>query len=165
MRTEFRRVDTEAEIRSLLAFDRKVFCPSDRFPPAYWKELESYWMLVDGTKAGCCAFELNVDFQEDIRADEVNPPCAGSLFIASTAILPRFQGLGLGRLLKAWEIAYARRHGFERIVTNTRRGNAAMIALNREFRFRKIRTTPDYYFDPPDATVVMELRLQPGLRK
>ena len=33
----------------------------------------------------------------------------------------------IGRLLKSWQIAYARRHGFTRIVTNHRAGNRRII--------------------------------------
>ena len=160
MHTEFRPADPEHEMRSLLAFDRKVFRPSDRFDKSYWRTLEVYWMLAAGVKVGCCAFETHVDFGEDSREDGLNPPMRGSLFIATTGILPRFQGRGFGRLLKAWEIAYAGYHGFHRIVTNTRKRNTAMIAMNRGFGFRILRTSPAYYDDPPDATVVMELRLQ-----
>jgi len=159
MRTEFRPVDPEREMRSLMAFDRKVFRPSDRFDREYWKMLDTYWLIAKGVKVGCCAFEANVDFQEDFRDDGLNPPLPGTLFIATTGILPRFQGQGLGRLLKSWEVAYARFHGFNRILTNTRKRNTRMIGLNRAFGFRIIRTSPGYYYDPPDATVVMELRL------
>jgi ribosomal protein S18 acetylase RimI-like enzyme len=101
-----------------------------------------------------------VDFQEDINQGGINPRLKGSLYISTTGILPRFRGIGLGGLLKCWEISYARYHGFNRIVTNTRQRNVAMIKLNRKFGFRMIRTTPAYYSDPPDATVVMELRLR-----
>jgi ribosomal protein S18 acetylase RimI-like enzyme len=73
--------------------------------------------------------------------------------------LPKHQGAGLGRLLKSWEVAYARYHGFHRIVTNTRKCNARMIALNRAFGFRILRTSPGYYSGPTDSTVVMELRV------
>ena len=133
-----------------MAFDRKVFPPSDRFPASYWKQLESYWLLVDGVNSGCCAFEPHTGFEDPLR---------GSLYIATTGILPKFQRQGLGALLKSWEVAYARRHGFQRIVTNTRKKNRAMIALNRRFGFEIIRTVPRYYADPVDATVVMELLL------
>jgi ribosomal protein S18 acetylase RimI-like enzyme len=34
-----------------------------------------------------------------------------------------------------------------------------MIALNERFGFRVIRTTPRYYSDPVESTVVMELRI------
>jgi ribosomal protein S18 acetylase RimI-like enzyme len=146
-------------MRSLLAFDRKVFREPDWFPAEYWRICEAYWMLVDRRKVGCCAFQKNVDFQEDIREDGLNPRRKGSLYISTTGILPQFQGMGFGQLLKSWQIAYARHHGFTRIVTNTRRGNAAMIRLNRKFGFRTVRSTPRYYCDPTEATVVMELDL------
>jgi len=158
MRTEFRKAVLPGEIRSLMAFDRKVFPPSDLFDAAAWKTYESYWMFVDGVKVGCCAFEKHVDFQEDVRG--VNVPRKGSLYISSTGILPKFQSQGLGALLKCWEIAYARHHGFTRIVTNTRKRNLTMIKLNRKFGFRVVRTTPCYYSDPADSTVVMELLLR-----
>jgi len=157
--TEFRKATLPRELRALMAFDRKAFPRSDLFDAAAWKSYESYWMVVDGVKVGCCAFEKHVDFQEDIRADGENPRRKGSLYISSTAILPGFQGQGFGALLKSWEITYARSHGFTRIVTNTRSRNLPMIRLNRRFGFRVIRTTPNYYSDPADATVVMELRL------
>ena len=120
---------------------------------------DCYWMLVDGAKAGCCAFHSHRDFREDIRKDQRNPRRRGSLYIASTGILPRYQGKGFGRLLKVWQIAYARYNGFNRLVTNCRMRNAAIVGLNRSLGYRLIRTTPRYYTGPTDATVVMELKL------
>ena len=155
MRTEFRKAVLPRELRSLQAFDRKVFRSSDWVPADYWRQCESHWMLVDGVKTGCCAFQSHVDFQEDC-----NPPRPGTLYISTTGILPKFQSQGLGQILKAWQIAYARRNGFTRIVTNTRKRNTAMLALNRKFGFRVIRTTARYYSDPTDATVVMQLILK-----
>ena len=159
MATHFRKAILPGELRSLMAFDRKVFPRSDLFDAAYWNTCEAYWMLVDGIKVGCFAFEKHVDFQEDINRDGVNPRLEGSLYISTTGILPKFQGKGFGRLLKSWEVSYARHHGFRRIVTNTRKRNTRIIALNREFGFRIVRTTPRYYSGPPDSTVVMELLL------
>lgn len=160
VKTEFRKAALPDEIRGLVAFDRKVFSASDRFPGSVWKEFRSYWMVINDVKVGCCAFQEHVDFQEDIRADRTNPPLDGSLFIASTGILPKFQGMGLGRLLKSWEIAYARYRGFDRIVTNMRKKNHAIFNLNQSFHFATVRTTPRYYSDPTDSTVVMELLLR-----
>jgi ribosomal protein S18 acetylase RimI-like enzyme len=160
MNTEFRKAIVPDEIRSLMAFDRRVFPPRDRFDAAYWKICEPYWMIVDGIKLGCCAFERHVDFQDDLNSDGMNPHMRGSLYISTTGILPKFQGKGFGRLLKSWEVSFARYHGFKRIVTNTRERNEKMIVLNREFGFRVIRTTPQYYSNPPDSTVVMELLLR-----
>ena len=147
------------EMRRLMAFDRKVFRKADLFWAEDWRRYEAYWMRVDGRVAGCCAFETNVDFQEDLRRDGVNPPMEGSVWIATTGILPSMQGRGLGTLMKSWEIAFARSRGFRRMVTNVRSRNRAMLALNRKFGFRVIRRTPGYYSGPRDATVVMELML------
>jgi ribosomal protein S18 acetylase RimI-like enzyme len=152
--TEFRAARLPQELRSLVNFDRRVFPPGDVFPPSYWRELDSWWMLVNGVKVGCSAFAPHVDFR-----DGEPEPLQGSLYIASTGIHPAWQGRGFGSMLKAWQVCYARQYGFHRIVTNTRKRNAAMIRLNRKFHFRTIRTTPGYYRDPKDAAVVMELRL------
>ena len=154
MLTEFRAARLPQELRSLVNFDRRVFPRGDVFAPSYWRELESWWMIVDGVKVGCSAFALHVDFRGDVTEH-----MQGSLYIASTGIHPAWQGLGFGSMLKAWQVCYARQHGFHRIVTNTRRKNTAMICLNRKFHFRTIHTTPGYYRDPRDAAVVMELRL------
>jgi len=145
MKIEFRKAILPREIGSLLAFDRKVFPKADRFDSDYWKTVESYWLLVGNAKAGCCAFEKRPK---------------GSLYIATTGILPRFQRQGFGTLLKSWQIAYARYHGFNRIITNCRKSNSRMIALNRQFGFRVVRTIPRYYAEPTDSAVLMELLLK-----
>jgi ribosomal protein S18 acetylase RimI-like enzyme len=157
MHVEFRKAVIPDEIPKLRAFDKKVFPKADLFSTREWREYESYWMIVDGTAVGCCAFQPNVDFRED--KDDSNPPLKGSLYVTTTGILPDSQSTGLGRMLKCWQIAYAKYHGFNRIVTNNRKRNAKIISLNREFGFHIVRTTSGYYSDPNDATVVMERRL------
>jgi ribosomal protein S18 acetylase RimI-like enzyme len=161
MKTEFRRAKRPQEIRSLLIFDRKAFLeyPADWFDSDDWEAVDSWWMIVDGRKVGCCAFDPNVDFQQDIRADEKNPYRRGSLYVASTGIIPLFRGLGFGNLFKCWQITYARHHGFSRMVTNTRKSNKPMIKLNEKFGFEVLRTTPNYYESPRETTVVLELHL------
>ena len=158
MKTEFMKAVLPQDLKRLVAFDHKVFRRVDWFTRDAWESYESYWMVVDGRAVGCCAFEHNVDF--DPSQDE-NLPLKGSLYIATTGILPRFQGKGFGTLLKAWEVTYARYHGFTRIVTNHRASNEKMIRLNKAFGFRVIRRPRSmYYQDPPEPTVVMELKLE-----
>jgi ribosomal protein S18 acetylase RimI-like enzyme len=161
MNTEFRRALKPKEIRSLVIFDHKAFqkYPDDWFDRHDWEMLDSWWMIVGNKKIGCCAFDPHADFQEDVRDDEVNPYSRASLYIATTGILPRFRGLGFGGLLKCWQISYARYNGFTRIVTNSRKSNKPMIKLNEKFGFKVLRTTPNYYDNPREPTVVMELRL------
>jgi ribosomal protein S18 acetylase RimI-like enzyme len=144
-----------------MIFDHKAFhkYPADWFDRQAWGAFESWWMIVNKTKVGCCAFATHVDFQEDIRNDRQNPDRRASLYIATTGILPNFRRVGLGALLKCWQISYARYNGFTRIVTNARRSNMPIIKLNEKFGFKVIRITPDYYEGPRESTVVMELRL------
>jgi ribosomal protein S18 acetylase RimI-like enzyme len=159
MHVEFRKTVIPDEVLELLAFDRKVFPKDDLFDREEWLKDESYWMLVNEAKIGCCAFQPNRDFRDDVRKDGRNPVRKGSLYITTTGILPNMQGRGFGRLLKVWQIAYAKVHGFHRIVTNCRMRNAAIIGLNQSLGYRYVRATPRYYRGPDDATVVMELRI------
>jgi len=150
---EFRRVALPGELNDLLDFDRLIFgaFPSDLFGPEDWKGYESYWMLVDGIRVGCTAFQPDVDYDWE--------PRPGSLYIVSTGVLPEFQGQGLGRSQKEWQIEYARRHDFSAIVTNMRRSNTRIIQLNKSLGF-KVRGLHDgYYQNPEEAAIVMELAL------
>jgi RimJ/RimL family protein N-acetyltransferase len=144
MEVAFQRVDVEAELRRLREFDRKVFPAADVFPSSYWRECEVYWLLVDGKRAGCCAFQQE---PENVLA------------IATTGLLPAWQGMGLGRLMKTWQLAFARRYGYRRIVTECRAGNVRMIRLNESFGFQITETTPAHYLNPEEAGVRMELAL------
>ena len=154
---EFRKAELPRDAASLREMDVEIF-GTDAFELARWLTLESYWILADGEVAGCAAFIPDVDFAEDLRKDDENEPQRGTLYIQSTGLLAKHRGRGIGSRVKAWQIEYAKRNGFRRIVTNCREGNAAMIAVNRKFGFQAIRTTPGYYGDG-EATVVMELSL------
>ena len=159
MRTEFRKAILPDELRSLVIFDHKAFheFKADWFGREYWKKFESWWMIAGNRKVGCCAFERHVDFREDLEGHNVS--CRGSLYISSTGILPCMQGRGFGKLLKCWQITYARHHGFTQMVTNHRESNRRIIRLNQAFGFKIIRTTAGYYAEPAERVVVMKLKL------
>jgi GNAT superfamily N-acetyltransferase len=158
MKASFRKVVLPGEKKRLVAFDQKVFRRADWFHSDDWDRYESFWMLVNGRKVGCCAFERGADFEVD--PDDDIAPRSGSLYIASTGILRQHRGKGFGVRFKRWQIAWARRHGFTRIVTNCRRSNHAIIRLNEKFGFKILRfTNTNYYRQPPEPAVVMELRL------
>jgi ribosomal protein S18 acetylase RimI-like enzyme len=144
-----------AESKALVRFDKRVF-GADCFAEEMWASYEAWWMTLGGRRVGCCAFERDVDFEGDEEKDG-DRRREGSLYIASTGILAEFRGCGLGKVMKAWQVAYARRLGYKRMVTNSRQSNEAMIALNRQFGFRKVRTVAGYYDEPKEGTVVMEL--------
>ena len=158
MLLEFSKALVPQEIAELRKLDLEIF-GSDAFDEDLWWSLEPYWVVVDGQIAGCAAFALDTEFQEDLRDDEENVPCRGTLYIQTTGLLRPYRGKGLGRRIKEWQIEYARRNGFQRIITNCRESNARMISINEKYGFRPIRITPGYYGDG-EATVVMELLLR-----
>lgn len=155
---EFRRAVLPEDGAELWKLDVEIF-GVDAFALEDWLSLESYWIVVDGQVAGCAAFIPDVEFQEDLRGDGENAAQPGTVYIQSTGLLREYRGRGLGKRIKEWEIEYARRNGFRRIVTNCRESNAVMISINERFGFRAIRITPGYYEDG-EATVVMELVLR-----
>jgi ribosomal protein S18 acetylase RimI-like enzyme len=157
MRVEIRKANLPEEASKLRTTDLQIFGKVEAFEEDYWAELEAYWILVDGNLAGCTAFRPDVDFQDDLRPDEPDVPQMGTLYIETTGILPDYRGKGLGTRVKDWQIGYAREGGFKRIVTNCRESNSQMISLNAKRGFKLIRTTPGYYEEPAEATVVMEL--------
>jgi ribosomal protein S18 acetylase RimI-like enzyme len=142
MNIEFHKANIPEEIDALLEFDRKVFAsfPADLFDPEEWADYESYWMVADGKTVGCTAFMHDVDYD--------GGPRPKTLYIASTGVLPEFQGRGLGTKQKQWQIEYARKHGFEVMVTNMRESNIPSIKLNEKFGFKRRTLVPDYYSDP-----------------
>jgi ribosomal protein S18 acetylase RimI-like enzyme len=155
MALEFRKALPQ-EAAELWKLDLEIF-GVDAFAPEDWLSLESYWIVVDGQVAGCAAFIPDVEFGEDV-GDGENVAQRGTLYIQSTGLRREYRGLGLGKQVKEWQIEYARRNGFGRMVTNCRESNAAMIAINEKYGFRAIRKTDGYYADG-EATVVMELVL------
>jgi ribosomal protein S18 acetylase RimI-like enzyme len=158
MGLEFRRAVLPEDGAELWKLDVEIF-GRDAFEEELWLSLESYWIVVDGRVAGCAAFIHDVEFQEDLLGDGENAAQRGTVYIQSTGLLRAYRGRGLGKRIKEWEIEYARRNGFRRMLTNCRESNAAMISINEKYGFRAIRSTPGYYEDG-EATVVMELDLQ-----
>ena len=157
MMLEFRRAVLPEDGAELWKLDVEIF-GVDAFTLEDWLSLESYWIVVDGQVAGCAAFIPDVEFQEDLRGEGENAAQRGTVYIQSTGLLWEYRGRGLGKRIKEWEIEYAKRNGFHRILTNCRESNAAMIAINEKYGFRAIRSTPGYYEDG-EATAVMELVL------
>ena len=153
MKIEFKKAVLPREVKALLAFDAKVFPAADRFDAGYWRACESHWLIVDRKKIGCCAFEKDIDFHDSLGNA---PRREGSLYISTTGVLPRYQNRGFGPLIKAWQVAYARYYGFNRIITSCRKSNSRMIAMNRQFGFRIVRTIPRYYSEPVEPAVLME---------
>lgn len=150
---EFKKVIVPQEIKALCDFDRWVFHrhPQDLFDPEDWNLFKSYWVVADGQVVGCTVLMHDVDYNEKPR-----PSC---LYIVSTGVLPEFQRKGFGTQQKAWQIQYAKNHGFTTIVTNMRESNQEIIRVNEKFGFT-VRGTDRNYYDDGEMCVVMELDLR-----
>ena len=140
----------------LAELDRQIFSAEDAFSEEDWlgSGLEAYLLYIDGQIAGSAALQPRTD----IRSRKSYPPAPDCLYIVSTGVLAEFRGKGLGLILKTWEVAYAKTHGYARMVTNMRESNAASIALNEKFSFYVREIIPNYYPDGESA-FVMELNL------
>ncbi|MBZ5520738.1 MAG: GNAT family N-acetyltransferase [Acidobacteriia bacterium] len=158
MTLEFRKARIPEEIPALCEFDRRIFheYPGDLFSAETWRHLETYWLIADGEIVGCSAFVHHVDYDES--------PRHGTLYIMTTGVLPEYRNRGYGKAQKEWQIEYARRHKFKRIVTNSRQSNTRMIALNQQYGFKIRGLAPNYYRNPVEAAVVLE-RTVPRVRK
>ncbi len=155
MHVEIRKADI-SNAHILTNFDAKILQNSDAFDDEDWLDLECFFLLVDGNIVGTTAVRHNSGVWEAGEYPFV-PKC---LYIVSTGILPEYRGKGWGLFLKAWQIAYAREYSFKKIVTNCRISNTRIIHLNRKFGFHDIRSIADYYDDPDEVGLVMELELK-----
>jgi len=60
-----------------------------------------------------------------------------SLYIESTAVLPNYQGKGIGKILKEFLIEEAKRRGYKRMTTHAT--NEVITHINEKFGFRKVK--------------------------
>ena len=137
--------------------EHQTFMEFDRFSKKDWLCYVCYVLFCNEKPVGCCAMRHHndVSIQEKGFIWRRN-----SLYIVNTSILPSFQGLGFGRFLKSWEVAYARYHLFRRIVTNCRMSNRTIIEINLDFGFIPVASLADYYHDPEEDSLVLELILK-----
>ena len=145
------------EMGLLCELDRKIFSEADAFDtPDLWEGLETFFITKDNAVVGSTALRQNTDVSRRSHEDNY-VDCLNSLYIVSTGILPTWQSRGIGSIVKAWQIDYGRKHGFSRIVTNTRASNLKSIRLNQKFGFKIINTVPNWY--GTETAIILELKL------
>jgi hypothetical protein len=77
--------------------------------------------------------------------------------VCSTTILPRFQGLGFGRILKAFFLGVVSRAGVSLVVGHAREG--ASLRLNRVFG-ADVRSTHANWYGTGETYYFYTLRLE-----
>ena len=138
MDVHIRKADLKMEISEIMRQDRLIF-PVDAYDSqGQWEGVTCYWLIVDGEKIGTIGFAHDVDV--DRSGDVTESP--GNCCIETTGVLLGFRGKGLGKILKAYEMAYAIEHGFKRISTTCRKSNAAIIGLNELFGLERVYEIP-----------------------
>ena len=153
---EVRRVKPD-EMGLLCKLDVKIFGSEGFDSPDDWLGLETFFITIDQQIIGSMALRHDTDVAEHYSHDYRELP--GSLYIVSTALLPEWQGHGIGKEAKAWQVRYAKTQGFGRIITNARVSNVRSINLNQRFGFKAIRVIPKWYDEPEEDTLVLELML------
>lgn len=134
--------------------DAVLYPPSEAFRPEDFEHLLCFWLYVNGELAG----STQMGEHKDRSTREGYQPMPANLYVAGTQILPLMQGKGLGKIVKAWQISYARMNGFERITTNCRASNRRMLAINHLFGFEMFDRLNGYYLDPEEPGVRLERR-------
>jgi ribosomal protein S18 acetylase RimI-like enzyme len=151
------RKASEDDFPLLADMDRKIFGKDGAFSVEDFEDYLNFLVSLDNHAIGSMMLLHNRGVAKTF--DDEAPHMAGSLYIRSTALLFNFQRVGLGSILKAWQIAYARRGEFNRIVTNARISNKGSITLNKKFNFKIIGIRPNYYRGPEESALVLELKL------
>lgn len=143
----------------LAQMDIEIF-GSDAFSdPADWlDELECFWVIIGGNRVGSIAIKHDSTITAWESHDYTYEP--GCMYIVSTGLLPKCRGLGIGSYLKAWEVNYAKLHHFTRVITNCRTSNCIMVNLNKKFGFSEINRIRNYYENPTEDAVILELCLE-----
>jgi ribosomal protein S18 acetylase RimI-like enzyme len=149
------------DIPALAGMDRKCFLHSvDWGDEEYYAfpGLRSFWVIKGRRRIGSVSLmhHRTISRDDNVFARRSSK----TLYIVSTAILPEFRRRGVGDLVKAWQIKYAKANDMTRIITNARASNAASIALNKKFGFVEIEHIPDYYPGNNEHAVVLELSLE-----
>ncbi len=80
--------------------------------------------------------------------------------IHTIAVVERFRGQGLGKLLLSELIARARRAGAEQLMLEVRAGNQAAISLYRDHEFEQVSMRPGYYQPENEDALIMRLGIR-----
>lgn len=138
---------TEQDISFVAALERELF--SHPWDVDVWRdfwERDSVFCLMasfEGEAAGYCGVSVSYETGDLCRI----------------AVAPRFRRKGIARALLAEMIRRCGERQMESILLEVRRHNDGAISLYRGQGFREIHVRKDYYRDPVEDAVVMQLSL------
>ena len=152
----FVRALLPAELPEVLRIDGIVFGEEDSIPEELWKapNIETYWVLVNGEKAGLVAVALDETVPATIDAEAV--PEEGTVYVFTVDILPDFQGRGLGTAAIRWmgeEAPYI--EGRTSIVSTIRSSREAYIEAHVRAGWKRNGTIPGFFSGPSEDAVII----------
>lgn len=89
---------------------------------------------------------------------------AGEMHIATVAVSPRYQRMGLGELLLLTMLLYAVEHGCDYVTLEYRISNRAAEQLYQKVGFIPVRVRTGYYIDNGEDAIVAEITNLRGSR-
>ncbi len=146
-----RKADSQKDTALLNRMEKAIF-PIDYcvFDQKTWKEYkETYIFFVRNIPIGHLTLQHNVYIKSYISNKDEKKK--GALHISSIGVLPHFQKKGLGNLMVAWVIAYAKIGKFISINATSRESNQPMINTFRRFGFQTKTKLKKFYPDGEDA--------------
>jgi hypothetical protein len=160
MKIEF---TTKVPVSKTMVFDQECFPlglqNNLRGKRGLFKEIDhKVWMKVDGVLVGetygCNLYDLasfdNIPGADSLYLDEYT-----TFYVYSTAIRPTYQGKGLGRILKAYDLGLLN-HKYKTVIGHARTG--ASLELNIGFG-AKIKERFDDWYDTGEAFYLYQLDL------
>lgn len=160
MNLEIRKANPETESEQLSAMQVAVLPDEKPFPKDIWMEekIETWWVMMDGEKVGIVSIEMDSAPGSTYESD--SEPSPGSIYLILIGLIPKWQGIGLGKVAMNWLKTKARTtYGCSRIVSNLRPSNTCSVDLHAGEGFRVIGYKPDYYPNPIEGSLVLELKL------
>ncbi|WP_077490211.1 ribosomal protein S18-alanine N-acetyltransferase [Sinomonas mesophila] len=145
----------EADVPEVHALERLLF-PADAWPEQMFRDelaqaqTRRYWVAEHRTPSGTRIIAY--------AGLMCVPPIAD---VQTIAVVPDFEGRGLGSALLTGLIDEARRRGAADVLLEVRADNPRAQALYRRFGFVQIHTRRRYYRDGVDA-LIMQLPIAPA---
>lgn len=144
MNIEIKRAYARKDAKRLSRLDREIF-KYDAYTGKEWRGHKCFWITVGGKIVGSLAMEHNI--------------IGNYLYIASIGVLPSFQGKGIGTQALNWQIEYARKQGFGRVMSHIRLSNKKSIYLHEKAGFEMTGIETAYYLNPRENAAIMELSI------
>jgi len=147
---EIRKANVPKEIPLLNRLERATFS-SDFVSSSSWKKYKPYVVFWKSKLIGYVAVQPHVGLYS--YKTKTHKKKRGVLHLTSMGITPPFRGKGIGALLMAWVMVYAKLGRFRSINATTRASNRPIISLLRTYRFKNVKKINKFYPDGETALV------------